>query len=187
MALADIDAAATQRRIQEAVDASKKAFSDLSQRSAEIDSQFSAAAAKEEADLKAALERKAAAEAAAKRAEEQEKEQQAEEPKAKPKPSTLSLGADEFKEARQARKVEEVAKQAPPQRTAPPPEPKDEPKPEPVRPSRTMKLGARDDEDAPAKPHAEEPRSKPEERPVRRPRPPRPEGDDDMSGRTWLR
>jgi hypothetical protein len=183
MTLIDIDDRAAKARMLEIVAANKEALDAHSRRAAELATEERAAQDRDEAALKAAQERKAKAEAAtAQQAAEQEKDKQVDEPKAKPKPSTLALGADEFKEARQARKVEEAPKQAPPQRPAPPAEPKDEPKPEPARPSRTMKLGARDDE-----PTAEEPRSKPEERPARRPRPPRPEGDDDMSGRTWLR
>lgn len=78
---------------------------------------------------------------------------------ARPK-RTLSLGAPEFAEQRAARQ-------------APPPVQK---QPEPDRPRRTLRLGADDD------PGAES--TKKRERPVR----PRPAaGDDDMSGRTWLR
>ncbi|GAB1508515.1 hypothetical protein [Actinophytocola sp. KF-1] len=186
MALADIDAAATQRRIQEAVEASRKTFADLVQRSTEIDNRFREAVAKEEADLKAALERKADAEAAAARkAAEREKEQQPEEPKPRPKPATLALGADEFKEARQARKAADEVKPVDAAKPVPPPVPAAEP----PRPGKTLKLGARDDEEPrrTMKLGARDDEPAPEERPARRPRPPRPEGDDDMSGRTWLR
>ena len=186
MALADIDAAATQRRIQEAVDASRKAFADLVQRSAEIDARFREAAAKEEAELKAALERKADAEAARQAAEqEKQPEEKPEEPKPRPKPSTLALGADEFKEARQARKVAEEV------RPAEAPKPVPAPPEEPPRPGKTLKLGARDDEDEAPRPTrtlklgARDEEDEP--KPARRPRPPRPDSDDDMSGRTWLR
>ncbi|MGB3440162.1 MAG: hypothetical protein WBA97_15560 [Actinophytocola sp.] len=191
MSLADIDATVTRRRIQDAVDASRKTLENLAQGSAEIDAQFREAAAKEEAELTAALERKAAAEAeAARLAAEQEKDKQAEEPKPRPRPSTLSLGADEFKEARQVKQVVEETKPA-----APPPPAEPETRDEPARPGRTLKLGARDDAADEAPPPGktfklgarddEEPQ--PEARPVRRPRPPRAEGDDDLSGRTWLR
>jgi hypothetical protein len=50
----------------------------------------------------------------------------------------------------------------------------EQPEAERPRPKRTLKLGA--DED----------RGQERDKPVRK-RPPRPEGDDDMSGRTWLR
>lgn len=100
----------------------------------------------------------------------------------RPKPKrTLSLGGEEFHQARDAKPVE-APKPAPP---APEPEVKDEPKP-----GKTLKLGARDDaeDEAPTPGRTTKPgEPQPEPRPVRRPRPPRPEGDDDMSGRTWLR
>ncbi|OLF15634.1 hypothetical protein [Actinophytocola xanthii] len=87
-------------------------------------------------------------------------------PRPTPRAGTLSLGADEFREARQPHETPQVAKPAP-----------DAPKPRP-----TLKLGARDDE----------PRGEPEPKP---PAPGRPtprrrtdtEGEDDLSGRTWLR
>jgi hypothetical protein len=144
MAFADIDAAATQRRIQAVADQSRKAFDTHAQRSAGIDAATSAAAAKEEADLEAVRERRAEVEARRAAAEQQEKQQ--DRPTPRPRPATLSLGADEFKLDREARKAAEQAKPAQP------------PTPSPV---------ARD-------------------KPVRK-RPPRPEADDDMSGRTWLR
>jgi len=104
-----------------------------------------------------------------------ETEEKADEDRPKPK-RTLSLGGEEFHQARDVRQAEA------------PPEPRNEPAPpsklgarddagdEQSKPGGTLKLGARDDD---------EPRQ--EERPVGRPRPPRAEGDDDMSGRTWLR
>ncbi|MFC4853290.1 hypothetical protein [Actinophytocola glycyrrhizae] len=89
----------------------------------------------------------------------------------KPKPKrTLALGGEEFhREGRQA--------EAPTPAAPPPPAPEPEKKDEPARPGKTLKLGARDEADEPS----------PEPRPVRRPRPQRPAGDDDLSGRTWLR
>lgn len=100
----------------------------------------------------------------------------------RPKPKrTLSLGGEEFQQARDAKQPE-----APKPATPPPPAPEPEPKDEAPKPTKTLKLGARDDAEEQAPP---ERATKPEEpqRPPRRPRPPRPEGDDDMSGRTWLR
>lgn len=138
MALADIDAALTQRRIQDIAAESKKAFEAHAQRSAEIDAAAREAAAKEEADLKAVRERRAEVEAS-KAARQDEPEQS----KPRTKPATLSLGAEEFKLDREARKAAEQA--------------------EPVKPSPVKR-----------------------DKPVRK-RPPRPEADDDMSGRTWLR
>lgn len=122
MALADIDAGVTQRRIQEIADGTRKAFEAHARRSAEIDVAAREAAAKEEADVKAVRERRVELEAR-KAAENQQAR-----PKPPAKPSTLSLGAEEFKLERQARQDKPVQK-----------------------------------------------------------RPPRPEGDDDMSGRSWLR
>jgi Sec-independent protein translocase protein TatA len=84
------------------------------------------------------------------------------EEKPRPKPTTLALGGDEFRQEREARKTQEPVEA---------PEQKDEP-----QARRTFKLGAPEDDDTPA----------PAQRPVRK-RPPRPEGEDDQSGRTWLR
>ena len=191
MTLIDIDDRAAKARLQEISAANKAAFDVHTQRVAQLASEERAALERDEAELKAAQERKAEAEAAAARkAAEQEKEQQAEEPKSRPKPSTLSLGADEFKEARQARKAVDDAAEVKPAEAPKPPSPVEEP----PRPGKTLKLGARDEEEATPKPNRtmklgarDDDEPKPEERPVRRPRPPRPEGDDDMSGRTWLR
>lgn len=98
---------------------------------------------------------------------------------------TLSLGGEEFHQGREAKQAETPMPAAAP----PPPEPK--PEDEPARPGRTLKLGARDDAgEEPPGPGAtpeQGARAEEEPRPARRPRPPRPEGDDDMSGRTWLR
>ena len=135
MSLADIDAAATARRIREIADNARKAFEAQAQRSAEIDAASREAAAKEEADRKAVEERKAEARKAA---DEQPKPSPT--PRPRPKPATLALGAEEFKLDRQARQAAEEPKQV--------------------------------------ESEAEEPQRK---------RPPRPEVDDDMSGRSWLR
>jgi hypothetical protein len=160
VSLADIDAAATRQRIQDIADNAKKAFAAHAQASAEIDAASREAMAKEEADARAVQERlaeiesrKAAAEAATLR------EQQEQKPK---KPATLSLGAEEFKLDRQARKAGEQAVPAPPAQ-------QDEPagEDEPARKDQTAR------KDEPAR--------------RRTPRPAPPEGDDDMSGRTWLR
>jgi hypothetical protein len=121
MALADIDAGATRRRVQEIAAGARKAFEAHAQRSAELDAASRAAAAKEEADLKAVRERRAELD---------------------------------------ARKAAEEA-----------PETKGG-----SRPKRTLKLGARGDEEDTAG----------QDKPVQK-RPSRPGADDDMSGRTWLR
>jgi hypothetical protein len=84
----------------------------------------------------------------------------------RPRPKrTLSLGGDELRQDKPDKQAE-TPKPADPAKSRADSEP----------PNRTLKLGAR-----------EEPGDQPEERPARRPRPPRPEGDDDLSGRTWLR
>jgi hypothetical protein len=140
MSLADIDAAATRRRIQDIAEGARKAFEEHAQRSAELDAAAREAAAKEEADAKAVQDRRAEIEA--------RKAAAPAEPKPK-KPATLSLGAEEFKLDRQAR---EAAKQASAAQQAEP------------------------EQAAPAEP----------DKPVRK-RQPRPDADDDMSGRTWLR
>jgi hypothetical protein len=139
MSLADIDAAATARRIREIADNARKAFEAQAQRSAEIDAASREAAAKEEADRKAVEERKAEAR---KVADEQPKPSPTPRPspRPRPKPATLELGAEEFKLDRQARQAAEEPKQV--------------------------------------ESEAKEPQRK---------RPPRPEVDDDMSGRSWLR
>jgi hypothetical protein len=121
-------------------------------------------------------------------AEGEQPEEKADEDRPKPK-RTLALGGDEFHQARETTQAEAPKPPAPPP-AGPEPEPKNE------APAKTLKLGAREDtEDTPAAPQPnrtmkfgarddEEPQ--PEQRPPRRPRP-RPEGDDDLSGRTWLR
>jgi hypothetical protein len=121
-------------------------------------------------------------------AEGEKPEEKADEDRPKPK-RTLSLGGEEFHQSREVKPPEA------PKPTAPQPSPEPEPKEEPPRPGKTLKLGARDDvEDEAPKPGRtmklglrEDEEPQPEHRPPRRPRPPRPEGDDDMSGRTWLR
>ena len=140
MSLADIDAAATARRIREIADNARKAFEAHTQRSAEIDAASREAAAKEGADRKAVEERNAEARKAA---DEQPKPSPTPRPspRPRPKPATLALGAEEFKLDRQAR---QAAAEEPEQ----------------------------------AESEAKEPPRK---------RPPRPEADDDMSGRSWLR
>lgn len=139
MALADISEAATRRRLQDIADESRKAFESHVRRSAEIDAAAREAAAREEADLRAVGERRAEIEA--RRAAEQEKQDKQDKPTPRPRPATLSLGAEEFKLEREARKAAE--------------------KVTPARPAAQGKPAGK--------------------------RPPRPEGDDDLSGRTWLR
>jgi hypothetical protein len=194
VSLLDVDANAL-RRIEGITADGLRAMGEIRERGKELDKAADEMFAQRERQRQELDEQ--VKQAAAKKTEEKPAEE------ARPKPKrTLALGGDEFRQAREARQADPQKPMPPqqrpgpppqrpagPQQPVPPPEPKDEPKPEPVRPGRTMKLGARDEEEAPAQPrdHGQEPRPKPEERPARRPRPPRPEGDDDMSGRTWLR
>ena len=164
MSLADIDAAATARRIREIADNAQKAFEAHAQRSAEIDAASREAVAKEEADRKAVEERRAELEARKAAAAQQPEKLK---PSPRPRSATLSLGAEEFKLDRQARQAAEQDKPAEPVQVEPEAT-------EPARPNRTLRLGGRDQGVA----EQDEPSQK---------RPPRPEGDDDMSGRTWLR
>jgi hypothetical protein len=174
MSLADIDADAARRRLQEIAEESKAAFTAQSQRSAELNADASAAAAKEAADLKAVEQRLAEVEAARESAAAPE-----EEAKPRPKPATLSLGGEEFSQAREARQAAvEEPKPAPPVPPVPPMTPELVAS-EPPAPNRTLRLGAPEDRVV-DEPSAEN------DKPVRK-RPPRPAGDDDMSGRTWLR
>lgn len=182
MTLADIDAAVTRRVIQEIADESKAAFKAQAHQSAEIDAASREALAKEDADLKAVQDRRAELDAAREAAERAKAAEEAP-PVKETRPSTLSLGADEFKQEREARKAVETP--------APPPQPEQQPQPveEAARPNRTLKLGGRGDEDTPREPPREPPQERVEpapQKPVRR-RPAPAEGDDDMSGRTWLR
>jgi hypothetical protein len=100
----------------------------------------------------------------------------------RPKPKrTLSLGGEEFHQARDLKQPEA------PNPAAPPPPPEPEPKDEAPKPTKTLRLGARDDADEPAPQPDRVTKHEEPQRLPRRTRPPRPEGDDDMSGRTWLR
>ncbi|MDQ3786615.1 MAG: hypothetical protein M3422_05140 [Actinomycetota bacterium] len=179
MSLLDIDPD-TPRRIEGITADGLRALGEIRERAKEIDKAADEMFARQER-MRQELDEQVK-QAAAQNAKPEDKP---EEPKPRPKPSTLALGADEFKEARQARKAAEEPKPAEAPKPAPPtPE-------EPPRPGKTLKLGARDDEEEAPRPNrtlklgarddVEEPK------PVRKPRPPRPESDDDMSGRTWLR
>jgi hypothetical protein len=141
MTLIDIDDVAARERLREIAAANKTALDARVRQAAELTEQAREAFEREEAEHKAALARKAEADAHATKVEQQE---QQEKPKTPPKPTTLSLGAEEFKLAREA--------------------------------SRALEAGARDEQDDATK----------QDKPARK-RPPRPETDDDMSGRTWLR
>jgi hypothetical protein len=168
MSLLDVDLDAP-RRIEGITADGLRALGEVRQRSEEVDK-----AADELFERRERTRQELDEQVRQAAAQDEKPEEKPDEDRPKPK-RTLSLGGEEFQQAREAKQVEapQPAAPAPPAQnpTAPAPEP--EPKDEPAK---TLKLGARDDE---------EPR--PEQRPARRPRPPRPEVDDDMSGRTWLR
>lgn len=180
MSLLDIDADAP-RRVEAITAGGLRALGEIRQRAEDIDKAADEMFERQERrrqELDEQVEQAAAAQN--EKAGEPEEEE-------RPKPKrTLALGGEEFHQARETKQAE-----AP--KPAPPPAPEPAPQDEPARPGKTLKLGAHDDEEAP-KPGKtlklgarDDDEPKPEERPVRRPRPPRPEGDDDMSGRTWLR
>lgn len=180
MSLADFDATATARRIQDIADAARKAFEAHAEQSDQLNAAAREAAAKEQAELEASEKRRAEAEAEAAKERAADEKTEDEQPKTPPKPATLSLGAEEFKLDREARRA---AEETTPAETKPAePKPTDAKPVEDVaegpapKPATTLKLGARDDDEAPVK----------RDKPVRK-RPPAPEADDDMSGRTWLR
>lgn len=176
MSLADFDATATARRIQDIADAARKAFEAHAEQSDQLNAAAREAAAKEQAELEASEKRRAEAEAEAAKERAADEKTEDEQPKTPPKPATLSLGAEEFKLDREARRATEETKPAEAKPAdAKPEEAKPVAEEPPTRPATTLKLGARDDE-APVK----------RDKPVRK-RPPAPEADDDMSGRTWLR
>jgi translation initiation factor IF-2 len=176
MTLIDIDDVAARQRLREIASANKAALDARVRQAAELAEQARQAFEREEAEHKAAQQRKAETEARAAEAQHQQREQRkqeqraAEKPKFPPRPATLSLGAEEFTLARAARQAEAAPPPAAPTPVAPEPPAAEE------RPSRTFRLGARDEQDDASK----------QDKPARK-RPPRPEADDDMSGRTWLR
>lgn len=168
MTLIDIDDGAAKARLREIAAANKAALDARMRQVAELDERARVAAEREEAELKAALGRRAEAEknaAAAAPAEERPKR-------------TLSLGAAEFAEERAARQAEAA------QQPASPPPPAE---PEPAKPNRTLRLGApedRMDEDrgSQAGDAAQGAKGQDKTAPRRTV-----DGDDDLSGRTWLR
>lgn len=189
--MTDIDDGAAKARLREIAAASKASLDARMRQVTELNEQARATAEREEAEVKAALARKAEAEA--KRAAPEPAA-----PAAPPRPKrTLSLGGAEFAEERAARQGTEPGRKPagagpvesarfgavpPPSggaQAVPPGAPSAEPPPGPsdeaAKPRRTLRLGAREDQE-------EEPR------PAKKPARPRPaSGDDDMSGRTWLR
>ncbi|MBB4912039.1 hypothetical protein [Actinophytocola algeriensis] len=195
MSLLDVDLAAP-HRVEGIAAEGLRALGAVRERSSEVDEAVDEMFERQERTRRELDEqvRQAAAEG-------DKPEEKADEDRPKPK-RTLSLGGDEFHQARETNQAE-APKPAlppkpavPPQSTVPPPPaPEPEPRDEAPNPARTLKLGARDDaEDEAPQPNRttklgarddEEPQR--EQRQPRRPRPPRPEGDDDMSGRTWLR
>jgi len=176
MPLYEIDPDATRRRLEEITTDGLRALREIRQQSEDIDKSVQELLEQREIERQALDEQvKAAAQPA-------EPEPEA---KPKPKPSTLALGGDEFRQARVERQTAEEVRPAPAPRPTPPAEPEPEQPTDVPQPSRTLKFGAPEDRDDTPLPEPA-PTPLPEHKPVRR-RPPRPEGDDDMSGRTWLR
>lgn len=167
MTLYEIDQDATQRRIEAITSNGLRALTDLRQRSEDVDRAVDEMFERQER-AKQEMDEQVKLAAAAEKAEEGQEDD------TRPKPKrTLSLGGEEFQQNREARQAETASATPPPPPAAQPdqPRPQDE-----VRPSQTFKLGARDEQDDVPK----------QDKPPRK-RPPRPEADDDMSGRTWLR
>jgi hypothetical protein len=161
--LYEIDQDATRRRIEAITSGGLRALTDLRQRSEDIDKAVDEMFERQER-AKQAMDEQVKLASVAETAEE------GQEADARPRPKrTLSLGGEEFQQNREARQAETAA--PPPATTPDQPRPQDE-----DRPSQTLKLGARDEQDAVPK----------QDKPARK-RPSRPEVDDDMSGRTWLR
>lgn len=153
MTLPDIDDGAAKQRLRAIAAANKAALDARVRQAAELAERARAAAEREEVELMAVLARKAEAEAARPAAGADEQQVG---PK---KPTTLALGADEFKLDREAR---QAAARTEPQAA------------HPAEKGRTLKLGAQGEPaEAPAR-----------ERPTRGRRS---DADDDLSGRTWLR
>lgn len=161
MTLYEIDQDATRRRIEAITTNGLRALTDLRQRSEDIDKAAAEMFERQER-AKQELDEQVKAAAATEKADE------GQEVDARPKPKrTLSLGGEEFHQNREAKQAEAAPTPAPP---APEPPAAEE------RPNRTFKLGARDEQGDTSK----------QDKPARK-RPPRPDTDDDMSGRTWLR
>lgn len=174
MSLYDIDHAATQARLDAITAGGVRALGECARRSAEIDKQVQEMHARQERQRQAGDVRAT---------------QIRPEPPRPQRPATLALGGEEFREARQPG----------PPRPALPPRlahgpaatrqenrerllPKGGPAtPEPLR-RRTLRFGAPEDREQQRPPGNQPP---PELEPKLR-RPPT-DGDDDMSGRTWLR
>jgi hypothetical protein len=165
--LYEIDQDATRRRIEAITTNGLRALTDLRQRSEDIDKAADEMFERQEREKQELDERVRLAAGAEKVDESQEAD-------TRPEPKrTLSLGGDEFQQNREARQAETASATPPP----PPATEPDQPRPQDeVRPSQTFRLGARDEQDDAPK----------QDKPARK-RPPRPEADDDMSGRTWLR
>jgi hypothetical protein len=156
--LYEIDQDATRRRIEAITTNGLRALTDLRQRSEDIDKAAAEMFERQER-AKQELDEQVKAAAATEKADETQ------EADARPKPKrTLSLGGEEFHQNREVKQAE----------AAPTPAP--EPPATEERPNRTFKLGARDEQGDTPK----------QDKPARK-RPPRPDTDDDMSGRTWLR
>lgn len=166
MALYEIDHDATQRRLDAITSNGLRALGDCTRRSAEIDERVAEMLAHQEREKQAMDER-------IKQATE-ERTSHAEPARPVTKPATLALGGEEFQEARRGRFGAAKPGQGPGG-------------PEAVPGSRAAPVswfgggGDRGDGDVPGTGRED---AKVKRRPSR---PGSPEGDDDLSGRTWLR
>lgn len=180
MSLDDILNSASRHRIEAVISSGTRALDDAAEQSRQLDKGWQETRARQETELKALEEKMKGAREAYKA------KQEAEEPakRVPPKPRSLSLGGEEFREGRHA--APPPPPPPPPRPVAPPPPPVER-RPEPVveqpareaRTAKTMRLGAPEEPDE----RGEAPKP---ERPKPR-RAPRDDTDDDLSGRTWLR
>ncbi len=176
MSLYEIDQAATQARIDTVTTGGLRALNECARRAEEIDKQVEEMFARQEREKKAIDEQ----------VEQGNKNKP--EPPDRPtaKPGTLALGAEEFREAREAEQAARPGPQPAPRAEASPgptDAARDADEPQAPAARRTLRLGAPDDREETEQARPAEQRTPPKPAPRRSPA----EGDDDMSGRTWLR
>lgn len=115
MTLYEIDDEATRHRIEAITAGGLRAMGELRQRAEDVDKSAEAMFERQEREKQAMDER-------VKLAEKDKPEPEPAKPKFPPKPATMSLGAEEFKQAREARKAEaaDTPEQDKPARERPP-------------------------------------------------------------------
>jgi len=176
MSLDEILNSASRHRIEAIIGNGARQLDDIAERSRQLDKDWEKTRARQSEELKGLEEKMKAAREAQQAAKQPDEPAKREAPRVR----SLSLGGEEFREARRAEQVVQPPLARPVAPQPPPPRPEPEPEVE-VRPkaARTMRIGAADDEEP-----------KPEPKPPERERPrrePRRDSDDDLSGRTWLR